>query len=72
MSCCFACTTDERLLEYDVDHVVADVQSQFQNIQILHTINFGNLLVLDHLQSIKNRRNVTCRQNTDYLNFLYL
>ena len=46
-----ALLADERLLEYDVDHVVADVQSNFQNIQILHTINFGNLLVLDHLQS---------------------
>ena len=56
ISCCFACTTDERLLEYDVDHVVADVQSQFQNIQILHTINFGNLLVLDHLQSIFKKK----------------
>lgn len=42
---------DERLLEYDVDHVVADVQSTFQHIQIFHTINFGNLLVLDDLQS---------------------
>jgi spermine synthase len=42
---------DERLLEYDVDRVVADVHSPFQHIQILHTINFGNLLVLDDLQS---------------------
>nr|CAG4647128.1 EOG090X07PL [Megafenestra aurita] len=43
---------DERLLEYDVDHVVADVQSTFQHIQIFHTINFGNLLVLDDLQNL--------------------
>nr|CAG4646329.1 EOG090X07PL [Macrothrix elegans] len=45
-------SSDERLLEYDVDHVVADVQSPFQHIQILHTINFGNLLVLDDLQNL--------------------
>lgn len=45
-------SSDERLLEYDVDHVVADVRSPFQHIQILHTINFGNLLVLDDLQNL--------------------
>nr|CAG4637087.1 EOG090X07PL [Ceriodaphnia reticulata] len=45
-------SSDERLLEYDVDHVVADVHSPFQHIQIFHTINFGNLLVLDDLQNL--------------------
>ncbi|XP_046638240.1 spermine synthase-like isoform X1 [Daphnia pulicaria] len=45
-------SSDERLLEYDVDRVVADVHSPFQHIQIFHTINFGNLLVLDDLQNL--------------------
>ena len=48
------CSIDERILEYDVDYVVADHQSKFQRIQILHTINYGNLLVLDGLQSISD------------------
>lgn len=47
----FLCVLDDRLLEYDVDHVVADVKSPFQHIQIFHTMNYGNLLVLDGLQS---------------------
>nr|CAG4650226.1 EOG090X07PL [Sida crystallina] len=42
----------ERILEYDVETVVADVQSEFQRIQILKTLNFGNLLVLDDLQNL--------------------
>ena len=46
---------DERILEYDVDYVVADIQSKFQRIQIMHTINYGNLLVLDELQSISDK-----------------
>ena len=47
----FVQNADERLLEYDVDRVVANVRSPFQLIQILHTANFGNLLVLDGYQS---------------------
>ncbi len=42
---------DDRILEYDVDHVVADVRSKYQRVQILNTLNFGNLLLLDELQS---------------------
>jgi len=45
-------SSDERILEYDVDYVVADIQSKFQRIQIMHTINYGNLLVLDELQNL--------------------
>nr|CAG4645591.1 EOG090X07PL [Lynceus sp. MCZ IZ 141354] len=45
-------TSDGRLLEYDVDKVVADVESQFQRINIVHTPSFGNLLVLDDLQNL--------------------
>nr|CAG4643274.1 EOG090X07PL [Ilyocryptus agilis] len=43
---------DERLLEYDVDSVVADIRSPYQRIQILHTINYGNLLLLDNFQNL--------------------
>nr|CAG4634842.1 EOG090X07PL [Alona affinis] len=45
-------SSDERILEYDVDRVVANVRSPFQHIQILHTTNFGNLLVLDGFQNL--------------------
>ena len=51
--CIIILDADERILEYDVDYVVVDHQSPFQRIQILHTINYGNLLVLDELQSIQ-------------------
>jgi len=39
-----------RLLEYDIDKVVFEERSPFQKIQILHTRNYGNILVLDDLQ----------------------
>ena len=42
---------DERIIEYDIDRVVVDHQSQFQRIQIFHTLNYGNILVLDENQS---------------------
>ena len=43
--------SDERLLEYDIDGVVFDEQSSFQKVQIVHSKSFGNMLVLDDLQS---------------------
>ncbi len=49
--CC--CIPDERLLEYDIDKILYDEHSAFQHIQIVHSLNFGNLLVLDDLQSRK-------------------
>nr|CAG4644863.1 EOG090X07PL [Leptodora kindtii] len=45
-------SSDERILEYDVSEVVADVKSEFQHIQIFRTVPFGNLLVLDGLQNL--------------------
>ncbi|XP_026490071.1 spermine synthase isoform X2 [Vanessa tameamea] len=45
-------TSDERLLEYDIDGVLFDEQSSFQKIQIVHSKSFGNMLVLDDLQNI--------------------
>ncbi|XP_064071177.1 spermine synthase isoform X1 [Vanessa tameamea] len=45
-------SSDERLLEYDIDGVLFDEQSSFQKIQIVHSKSFGNMLVLDDLQNI--------------------
>ncbi|XP_026739566.1 spermine synthase [Trichoplusia ni] len=45
-------TSDERLLEYDIDAVVFDEQSPFQRVQIVHSKTLGNMLVLDDLQNI--------------------
>ncbi|CAH0729020.1 unnamed protein product, partial [Brenthis ino] len=45
-------TSDERLLEYDIDAVLFDEQSSFQKVQIIHSKSFGNMLVLDDLQNI--------------------
>lgn len=42
---------DERIMEYDIDEVIYDDRSAFQHIQILHSNTFGNMLVLDDLQS---------------------
>lgn len=40
-------------MEYDIDEVIYDNRSAFQHIQILHSNTFGNMLVLDDLQSKK-------------------
>ncbi|XP_068187196.1 spermine synthase [Antennarius striatus] len=40
-------TTDGRLLEYDFDQVLYDEDSAYQNIKILHSKQFGNILLLD-------------------------
>ncbi|KAG7273810.1 hypothetical protein CRUP_016554 [Coryphaenoides rupestris] len=40
-------TADGRLMEYDIDHVVYDQDSAYQNIKILHSQQFGNILVLN-------------------------
>uniref|UniRef100_A0A3B3TXP8 Spermine synthase n=1 Tax=Poecilia latipinna TaxID=48699 RepID=A0A3B3TXP8_9TELE len=40
-------TADGRLVEYDVDEVVYEEDSAYQNIKILHSQQYGNILVLD-------------------------
>ncbi|KAF9408604.1 hypothetical protein HW555_011772 [Spodoptera exigua] len=45
-------TSDDRLLEYDIDSVIFDEQSPFQRVQIVHSKTLGNMLVLDELQNI--------------------
>lgn len=39
-------TADGRLVEYDIDEVIYDEDSPFQNIKILHSKQFGNILIL--------------------------
>lgn len=48
---CEVSVSDERLMEYDIDEVVFDDNSDFQKIQIVHSKSLGNMLVLDDLQS---------------------
>ncbi|KAL3270731.1 hypothetical protein HHI36_021256 [Cryptolaemus montrouzieri] len=48
-------SSDERLLEYDIDEIVFEKKTQFQKIQILHSKSLGNMLVLDDLQNISER-----------------
>lgn len=40
-------TADGRLVEYDIDRVVYEEDSPYQNIKILHSQQFGNILVLN-------------------------
>uniref|UniRef100_A0AAQ4P297 Spermine synthase n=1 Tax=Gasterosteus aculeatus aculeatus TaxID=481459 RepID=A0AAQ4P297_GASAC len=41
-------TTDNRLVEYDMDQLVYEEDSAFQNIKILHSQQYGNALILDN------------------------
>uniref|UniRef100_A0A182J4V5 Uncharacterized protein n=1 Tax=Anopheles atroparvus TaxID=41427 RepID=A0A182J4V5_ANOAO len=45
-------SSDERVIEYDIDRVLYDKRSEFQKIQIVHSKSLGNMLVLDELQNI--------------------
>lgn len=40
-------TTDGRLIEYDFDRVLYEEDSAYQNITILHSKQFGNILILN-------------------------
>ncbi len=40
-------TADGRLIEYDIDRVVYEEDSAYQNIKILHSKQYGNILVLN-------------------------
>ncbi|KAM4046634.1 spermine synthase [Anomaloglossus baeobatrachus] len=40
-------TADGRLVEYDIDEIVYSKDSPYQNIKILHSIQFGNILILN-------------------------
>ncbi|KAM7355470.1 spermine synthase isoform 2-T2 [Cochliomyia hominivorax] len=45
-------SSDERIIEYDIDSLVYEARSPFQKIQILHSKTLGNMLILDELQNI--------------------
>ena len=45
---CYFPTTDNKLIEYDFDELVYEAQSPYQNIKIYHSLQFGNMLVLDN------------------------
>ncbi|EDW41241.1 spermine synthase isoform X1 [Drosophila sechellia] len=45
-------SSDERIIEYDIDKVVFEARSPFQKIQIMHSKSLGNMLLLDELQNI--------------------
>lgn len=38
---------DGRLVEYDIDRVVFDEVSAYQDIKIMHSKQFGNILILN-------------------------
>ncbi|KAK2828599.1 hypothetical protein Q5P01_019633 [Channa striata] len=40
-------TADGRMIEYDIDRLVYEEDSAYQNIKILHSQQFGNILVLN-------------------------
>lgn len=40
-------TSDDRLMEYDIDRVVYEEDSAYQKIQIFHSKQYGNILVLN-------------------------
>ena len=42
---------DDRILEYDAEAILFEEVSPYQKVQIMKTKSFGNLLVLDGLQS---------------------
>ncbi|KAJ1528729.1 hypothetical protein ONE63_007119 [Megalurothrips usitatus] len=48
-------SSDERILEYDIDEVLFEEKSPYQKVQIVHSKSFGNLLLLDDLQNLSER-----------------
>lgn len=48
----FITTSDNRIVEYDFDKILYEADSAYQNIKIMHSPSFGNLLVLDDLQNL--------------------
>ncbi|ELT98123.1 hypothetical protein CAPTEDRAFT_160239, partial [Capitella teleta] len=40
-------TMDGRIIEYDIDEIVFEENSKYQNVRIAHSKTFGNMLILD-------------------------
>ncbi|KAL9969378.1 hypothetical protein ACROYT_G021587 [Oculina patagonica] len=49
---CYRETSDDRIIEYDFDRVVSSEYSPYQHIQIVHSPQFGNMLLLDEIEMI--------------------
>ena len=45
-------TSDGRRMEFDFDKMLFDKKSEFQRVQIAHSPQFGNTLILDGLQNL--------------------
>ncbi|XP_018018625.1 spermine synthase-like [Hyalella azteca] len=45
-------SSDDRLLEYDIDEVKFSETTPYQKVEIVHSKSFGNILVLDNLQNL--------------------
>nr|XP_014353153.1 PREDICTED: spermine synthase [Latimeria chalumnae] len=43
----YLATADGRIMEYDFDEVLYDENSPYQNIKVLHSKQYGNILILD-------------------------
>ncbi|XP_033126315.1 spermine synthase-like [Anneissia japonica] len=44
---CYLPTSDRRIVEYDFDKVTFEADSDYQNIKIMHSPQYGNVLILD-------------------------
>lgn len=40
-------TADRRLVEYDFDAATFEADSEYQNVKIMHSPQYGNVLILD-------------------------
>ena len=40
-------TMDGRIIEYDIDSIIYEENSKYQNVRIAHSKTFGNMLILD-------------------------
>ncbi len=45
--CPYFTTSDDRLVEYGFKEIVFDKESPYQRIQIVKSVDFGNVLILD-------------------------
>jgi len=64
-------TSDDRLLEYDIQEMLFDEKSAFQHVQIGRSINYGNVLILDDLVNLAEgdltyTESIMCRGKVDY------
>ncbi|XP_072178221.1 spermine synthase-like [Diadema setosum] len=44
---CYIPTADRRLVQYDFDRTTFEADSEYQNVKIMHSPQYGNMLILD-------------------------